>query len=337
MKKIGFCCKYIESYDQCNGLGKNDLAKKYNTSTTTITWLNRQDRKVAEEKLYSLVLSNLKSTLSLLNKVSTFNDELKMLRLISDILPVYTHPDYSYFYKNITELLETKFLEIGEFARKNNIRLSFHPGQFCVLASDNDTTVANSIKELEYHADIARMMGYGKQFQDFKINVHLSGKKGVDGFLETYKKLSDVAKNCLTIENDENVSGIDQCLKVSHLVPIVMDIHHHWCKTGEYILNTDDNVKRIKDSWRGVRPVLHYSVSDESLFFDTDKDILLNIDTLRNRGINKQKLRSHSVKYWNTSCNLWAKTFWEDFDIQCESKGKNLSSYGLFMFFLKTS
>ena len=36
MKKIGFCCKYIESYDQCNGLGKNDLAKKYNTSTTTI-------------------------------------------------------------------------------------------------------------------------------------------------------------------------------------------------------------------------------------------------------------------------------------------------------------
>jgi hypothetical protein len=29
---------------------------------------------------------------------------------------------------------------------------------------------------------------------------------------------------------------------------------------------------------------------------------------------------------WNTACNEWALTFAENFDIQCEAKGKNLAS-----------
>ena len=46
---------------------------------------------------------------------------------------------------------------------------------------------------------------------------------------------------------------------------------------------------------------------------------------LLGRGYKKAKLRAHSDFYWNRAVNDWAATFSEDFDIQCESKGKNLA------------
>ena len=103
--------------------------------------------------------------------------------------------------------LEKIFAPIGETARRLDVRLSFHPGQFCVLASENPGIVERSIAEFEYHADMARWMGYGKSFQDFKINVHISGKRGPDGLRESYSRLSPEARNCITIENEENSWG----------------------------------------------------------------------------------------------------------------------------------
>ena len=48
--------------------------------------------------------------------------------------------------------------------------------------------------------------------------------------------------------------------------------------------------------------------------------------TLLATGYKKQKLRAHSDFYWNSAVNEWASGFAKDFDIQCESKCKNLAS-----------
>jgi hypothetical protein len=205
-----------------------------------------------------------------------------------------------------------------------------HPGQFTVLASDNPGIVENSIKEFEYHADMARMMGYGKTFQDFKINVHISGKRGPDGIREAYKKLSPEARNCITIENEENSHGLDTCLTLGDLVPIVLDIHHHWIKTGEYISSVDPRVDRVVQSWRGVRPTMHYSVSREDYLVDHDPLCSPDYKALLENGYKKQKLRAHSDFYWNKETNNWAIEFLDRFDIMCESKGKNLASMELY-------
>ena len=130
------------------------------------------------------------------------------------------------------------------------MRLSFHPGQFTVLASENDDIVGRSLLEFEYHADMVRMMGYGRTFQDFKINVHISGKRGPDGIRQAYQRLSPEARRCITIENEENSWGLTDCLSLSDLLPIVLDVHHNWCREGEYLGVDDDNVKRVVDSWR---------------------------------------------------------------------------------------
>ena len=156
--KIGFACKWIDNASQVDGIGPKDDARKYSTGTTTIAWLGRQSVEVAEQKLYDLVKQNLQNTLNLVSKVSTLPIGLRMVRLSSEILPVYTHRDWSYFYKrtDIIAILEYGFAKIGEVARTAGVRLSFHPGQFTVLASENDGIVNNSIDEFEYHADMAR-------------------------------------------------------------------------------------------------------------------------------------------------------------------------------------
>jgi len=330
-KKIGFACKWIDTPSQVDGIGPKDPAKKYNTGSTTVAWLNRQSTDVAEQKLWDLMVGNIEATRLLVEKVGGLDENLRMVRLSSDILPVYTESVWSRYWRlpDVRAYCEREFRAVGDLARKNGVRLSMHPGQFTVLASVNEGIVERSIEEFEYHADMARWMGYGNTFQDFKINVHISGKLGPDGIRSAYKRLSPEARNCITIENEENAWGLDDCLSISDLVPIVLDVHHHWIREGEYISAMDSRVSRVVDSWRGQRPTLHYSVSREDYLTEHDTTVPPNYHNLLSAGYKKQKLRAHSDFYWNTATNEWALSFLNTHDIMCESKGKNLASFAL--------
>jgi len=323
-KRVGFACKWAE----INKKGEIVSAEGLNTGGTTMAWARRNNKQVVEEKIIDVAKKNILNTHALIKKVATLPPELRMLRLTSDMLSFYTHPDYLYFWKSneVQDMLAKWFAPLGETARQNDIRVSFHPDQFVVLASDREEVVINSIREFEYHADMARFMGYGKTFQDCKINVHISGRQGPEGIRKAYPKLSTEARNCITIENEEMSHGLDTCLELSDLVPIVLDIHHHWIKSGVYIDPMDDNVLRVIDSWRGMRPTLHYSVSREDILIGHDTQTRPDHAQLLTEGHNKQKLRAHSDYYWNHAVNEWAASFNENFDIMCESKAKNLAS-----------
>jgi UV DNA damage repair endonuclease len=332
MKRIGFACKWIDFPYQVDGIHPKDECKKYNTGTTTVSWLNRQTKDKAVEKLWTLVKQNILAAQKLVEKVGTLDGELRMVRLSSDLLPVYTEPTWSWFWRepDVVSYAEKHFAEVGSIARQRDVRLSFHPGQFTVLASDNDNIVHRSIEEFEYHADMARWMGYGREFQDFKINIHISGRRGPDGVLAAYKKLSPEARNCITIENEEISYGLDDCLKLSHIIPIVLDIHHHWIREGEYITSGDDRIKRVIHSWRGKRPVCHYSISRENILTDHCIDTRPDLITLLESGHKRQKLRAHSDFMWNKAVNEWAYTHWDWADLMVESKAKNLASFILY-------
>jgi UV DNA damage repair endonuclease len=331
-KRIGFACKWIDTPEQINGIRATDPAKQYNTSTTTMTWLKRQSREVAEQKLWDIMVGNIEAVRKLVSKVGDLDPGLRMVRIGSDILPGYTHNDWTDFWKtsDVINYAEKHFKTVGDIAREKNVRLSFHPGQFTVLASENPGIVERSIQEFEYHADMARYMGFGKTFQDFKINVHISGKQGPEGIRRAHSRLSPEARSCITIENEENAWGLNDCLTITDIVPIVLDVHHHWIREGEYILPGDDRVKRVVDSWRGVRPVLHYSVSREDVLVDHDPLTMPNYTQLLEAGYKKQKMRAHSNFYWNQPVNEWALSFLNTHDIMSESKGKNIASFKLY-------
>jgi UV DNA damage endonuclease len=179
------------------------------------------------------------------------------------------------------------------------------------------------------------MMGYGQKFQDIKINVHISGKQGPEGIKKVMSKLSPEARNSITIENDEITWGIDASLELVDTCPLVLDIHHHWVATGEYIQPDDDRIKRFIDSWRGCRPVIHYSISREDLLLGHCNNTLPDHNLLLKQGFTKQKLRAHSDYFWNKKVNDWAMShnFWAD--IMCESKAKNLASFELYNTYVK--
>ena len=329
IKRLGFACKWAE----INKKGEIASAEGLNTGGTTMAWAKRQtSRQTVEDKIIDVAKTNILNTHALVKKVATLPEPLRMLRITSDMLSFYTHPDYTDFWHqpDVQANLERWMAPIGETARQNNVRLSFHPDQFVVLASESENIVNNSIREFEYHTDMARWMGYGKTFQDMKINVHISGRQGPEGIRKAYQRLSPEARNCITIENEENAWGLDDCLTLSDMLPIVPDIHHHWCREGEYLAGTDERVKRVIDSWRGVRPTLHYSVSREDCLVGHCVDTLPDRESLIASGKNKQKLRAHSDYYWNNAVNDWALTFHDNFDIMCESKAKNLASMKLY-------
>jgi len=330
-KRIGFACKWIDHPNQVDGIKPKDDCKKYNTGSTTVAWLNRQTKDKAVEKLWTLMKDNIEATRKLVERVGNLDANLRMVRLSSDILPVYTEPTWSWFWRqpDVIDYAERHFGQIGICARQRDIRLSFHPGQFTVLASADRDIVDRSIEEFEYHVDMARWMGYGKEFQDFKINVHIAGRAGPQGIRAALKRLSPEARNTITIENEEMTYGLTDCLQLSDVVAIVLDIHHHWIREGEYIQPPDSRVYKVIDSWRGVRPVAHYSVSREDILVGHDPGGAPFMESLLKKGFNKQKLRAHSDFYWNEAVNKWALSFLDTHDLMCESKAKNLASFAL--------
>jgi UV DNA damage endonuclease len=311
--RVGFCCLY---------LGDDTVPSM---RTTTRAWLNRQSRIDAERKLDELMVHNLNAVYSLVSVVGNNPQIKRMVRLSSDILPLYTEPTWSYFYQqtSVRAFLESQFARIGALARELDVRLSFHPGQFTVLASDTPSIVDNSIAEFEYHCDMIRMMGYGLTFQDFKCNVHISGRLGAQGIIDVLPRLSVEARNCITIENSETTWGIDESLKLVDHCALVLDIHHHWVRDGEHIQPDDPRVLRIIDSWRGVRPVIHYSSPKEDIL--ALRQGMPDHAYLLESGITKSAMRAHSDYYTNQDMNNWAASFLPQFDIQTESKAKNLA------------
>jgi UV DNA damage endonuclease len=327
LKRIGFCCKWLNDPSECGGMKVNAVDRDLNGRSTTMRWL-REHPAEAEQRQWDIMNHNTTAAVKLIERVASLPANRRMVRLGSEMLQGYTEKDWITWWqrKEIQDHLEKIFAPIGETARRLDVRLSFHPGQFCVLASENPGIVERSIQEFEYHADMVRWMGYGRTFQDFKINVHISGKRGPAGIRDALRRLSPEARNCITIENDENSWGVDSSLELAKDCALVLDIHHHWIRTGEYIQSTDDRVLRIVDSWRGVRPAMHYSVSREDYLVDHTADVAPDYAALLESGHKKQKLRAHSDFYWNHATTDWALSFWDQFDIQCESKGKNLAS-----------
>lgn len=324
INRIGFACKIQDGHDSAHP----DL----NTKSTTISYLARQTEDGWRSKLWGLLDHNLNTFYRQLKWVAKQPARQRMFRITSDLLPAYSHDDYMpfYFQPDVVAKLEAHLAMCGDFAREHDIRLSFHPGQFCVLASEQSEVVENSIVEFEYHADLIRYMGFGRNFQDFKCNVHIGGKQGPEGIKRVMSRLSPEARNCLTIENAEFTWGLDASLQLVDTCALVLDIHHHWIHSGEYIEPTDDRFKRVQDSWRGVRPVIHLSTSREDVIVDHDPTVRPDLKQLKSMGFTSAKLRAHSDYCWNKAVNDWALEFNKYADIMVEAKQKNLASTQLY-------
>jgi UV DNA damage endonuclease len=328
--RIGWCCKWVPPP------GDGRPAAAMNLRDTTVAAISRLSPAAATAKLLGLVQGNLAALAAQVEEVAAAPPLERCLRIISTLLPVYTHPVARPLYAEpvLREAAETGLAAIGARARAANIRLSMHPGQFCLLATDNPRALENSIADLDYHTEIMRWLGLagGWHPQGAHINIHGGARgPGLAGFRRGLARLSAETRGLLTVENDETAYGLDDLLPLAETLPIVFDLHHHWCFTaGEHIDPADARLATVRASWRGTRPIGHLSAPREDLLpGGLDPDRLPDYQGLLAAGVPARAMRRHSDRMWNRAVNDWALGHLAGMDLEVEAKAKNLASRDL--------
>tara|TARA_Y100001938_G_C8100692_1_gene441475 strand:- start:4194 stop:5141 length:948 start_codon:yes stop_codon:yes gene_type:complete len=212
-----------------------------------------------------LVAQNLRDLHTILEWNNKF--DIRVFRMSSDITPWGSEYEFTDL-PNSAEVMAL-FKKCGQYALDNDIRLSFHPGQFCVLASPKEKVVLNAISDLELHG---RLMDAFLQPRSHlaKINIHLGGAYGdkrlaAQRFNKNFPRLSDAVKTRLTVENDDrpNLFSTQELYDYVYTetgIPIVFDFHHHAIHPDG--LSEQEGLALAFKTWQ-VRPCTHYSESKQ--------------------------------------------------------------------------
>ncbi len=278
MIKFGLCCIF------------KDQPIKF--ATTTAKYLLTLSRQEQLKKLSTLCLANARALLRafefcLANNIGCF-------RIVSQILPLKTHPQISYDFNDLPDGDEivSIFKNCGDFLQENALRASLHPDQFVVLNSPNPDVVKSSIAEIEYQAEIAELTGADV------INIHGGGaygdkKTALQRFAENFQLLSKRAKTRLTLENDDKVYSPEELLPLCRQlsIPLVYDVHHHRCLTDGLSIEQATK-KALKtwnrepmfhlssplEGWQGAKPHRHHDFIDPADFPDCWKDLEITVE-----------------------------------------------------------
>lgn len=263
---------------------------------------------VSNEKLRNIIEYNLDS----LSNAIDFNIEnkVKFFRLSSDIIPFASSPVNKI---NWLKDYKQKLATIGEKIKSSQMRVSFHPGQYAVLNSPDPKIVANTIKDLEYHASFLDALGLNFTH---KMVLHIGGVYGdkdaaINRFANNFKLLSNSAKNRLIIENDDKSYHTSDALKLSKLinVPVVYDNFHNSILTSDPKVSDQDWIKLCSKTWqkKDGKPKIHYSNQKPGALKGTHSDNV-NIKVF--------------LEFYNSVKDL-------DIDIMLEVKEKNIAALKL--------
>ena len=216
------------------------------------------------EELKRRILLNLQDLLKMIDWNET--NGIKVFRLSSELFMHKNNPkvpDYTY------DFAEDLLKQIGEKARSYNQRLTFHPGQFNVLGTPRKKVLEQTIKDLEYHADVLDIMGMDKHsvMVIHGGGVYDSKEKAILRWCINYYDLPKKIKKRLVLENCEKSYSIKDCLYIHTRtgVPIVFDTHHFECykqlHPEEEFESAEHYIPLILDTWKkkGIKPKFHVS------------------------------------------------------------------------------
>jgi UV DNA damage endonuclease len=216
---LGLCCQWIEPKKKRNGsveykniINEKSLqlgsfkSNKYPISRISSTYHNNVDEHL---KIVPILVQN----------------NIRSFRLSSSLFPLY---EFNVATIHTDEILCRKLKKLGDQFKQAGIRVTTHPGQFCIINSDAEHVIKNSINELAYHAWVFDQMGL-PQTPEAAINIH-GGKRGNSKkLIDTILTLPDNIRKRLTLENDERCFSVKQLLQVHKETgtPVVFDSHHH--------------------------------------------------------------------------------------------------------------
>ena len=129
IKRLGFCCKRLNDPSECGGMKVNAKDRDLNGRSTTMRWL-REHPNESEQRQWDIMNHNAAAALRMVERVGSLPENLRMVRLGSEMLQGYTEPSWIEWWQqsDVQRHLEKIFAPIGARARELDVRLSFHPG-----------------------------------------------------------------------------------------------------------------------------------------------------------------------------------------------------------------
>jgi len=289
--RLGYCCINLSLKDQGITINRGMVKK---------TWLAQGTSRVSE-----LAEQNLRDLLKILEW--NVANGIQVYRMSSDIFPwmsEYQFEDLPKF-DQLCQLME----KVGSYVQEHGLRISFHPGQFDVLASPNPEIVRKTVYDLDQHS---RIMDFMRLPQDYSapINIHIGGSYGdkesaLARFCESFQLLSPGTKSRLVVENDDKASqyGVQDLYQGIYMkigCPITFDHFHHRFCTND--LSAETAARLASTTWHGHRPVQHFS-SSKALYEDAS---VIN--------------RSHADYIYD-----YIPDYGLDCDVEVEAKAKDLA------------
>lgn len=193
------------------------------------------------------------------------------MRLSSEMFPFASHKEYGY---RLAPFASEVLAEAGRVIAELGHRVSVHPGQFTQLGSPKNEVVESSIRDLEYHSEMLRLLQLPpQQDRDAVMILHMGGVFGdkeatLNRFRENYQPLSQDIKNRLVLENDDVSWSVHDLLPICEElnIPLVLDFHHHniifdSSQVREGTQDITGLFDRIKATWirKGINQKMHYS------------------------------------------------------------------------------
>lgn len=217
-------------------------------------------KNASPSRLTELVETNLET----LREILEFNAarDIRLFRISSDTIPFASHAEVSF---NWRDQFSEKLCDLGKLARKHDIRLSMHPGQYTVLNSPHEDVLSNSLADLKYHVRFLDALNCPPKA---KVITHIGGVYGEkeaakQRFIERANELPEAVRDRLVIENDEQSYNIREVLAIGEAtgLPVIFDYLHHQLNPPEEKQELTTWIKEAFRSWSEAEgpPKVHFS------------------------------------------------------------------------------
>ena len=187
---------------------------------------------------------------------------ITMYRMASDLAPYLTHPDLPQFHDQIEECA-AELEAIGEMARSDGLRLSFHPSQYVVLNAADELVAARSARNV---VALARMLDAIGSGLEAVVVVHVGGIYGdraaaCQRFAAGYLRLPEAVRRRLALENDDGRFSVADIAWIHRETGIRLVFDHlHFCNHNPQGMDAVEALATCLDTWPAdVRPKVHFS------------------------------------------------------------------------------
>ena len=253
----------------CICLSLEDLETPLSFQTMTFKSFSSMDRGRALEVLGGRILNNMRVTLAALRHCA---ERGWCYRFSSDLFPLITYKEAGVGVDDLPQAgaVHGVMGDIRSFLCESGVRVSTHPDQFNVLASENEDALERTVRELNFQSWFMDRIGCPADHRS-PINLHINSNKGsrdevVDRLVRGMDRLDDGCRSRIVFENDDKASSWSVRLLMLHLhgrtgTPLTFDFLHHKCHPDG--LSEGEAIALCHSTWGGVNPLFHYSESRE--------------------------------------------------------------------------